>query len=574
MKSLGNKNAKKNGKNKSGTGAMSISERLRKGFGRTTRYSIYICIVAIIVFGINGWIFMDFYKGIYVCKSESMAVQKNLYAISDDLRSEILKKDSEKYVKSIDDGLKDINKELSVIKEKFKDDTITQHISKSMDTLSQQVTAIQSSVKDKNWGIAQNYIFTNFEDTSNEAIKAAEDMHKRIDTKAGNEVLLVIASMLTGAVILIAFTLAAVNISRKVSKKTAKKITEPMGELVNLSKALSDGKLDYEASYDGNDEIGEVVNAFGLTVKRLKDIIKDINYLLGEMAGGNFDIESMCKEAYVGEYKPILSAIQNINSELSSTISDIFDSSIQVLQASEQMSDASSTLAEGSTDQASSVQEITATVESVTDDVEKNAKNAEGVADRLEKIGSETEKGGRRMEELTEAMGSITESSQKIGNIIQTIEEIADQTSLLSLNASIEAARAGESGKGFAVVAGEIQRLAEQSAESANSTRELIEQALAEVERGNELNELTRQSLLKIQEDVKSVVVLADQTKEASISQAAAMEQLNAGVEQISGVVQNNAATAQETSATSEELSAQAESLKDMVNHFRLRKDD
>ena len=171
-------------------------------------------------------------------------------------------------------------------------------------------------------------------------------------------------------------------------------------------------------------------------------------------------------------------------------------------------------------------------------------------------------------------MGSITESSQKIGNIIQTIEEIADQTSLLSLNASIEAARAGEAGKGFSVVAGEIQRLAEQSAESANSTRELIEQALAAVERGNELNELTRQSLLKIQEDVKSVVVLADQTKEASISQAAAMEQLNAGVEQISGVVQNNAATAQETSATSEELSAQAESLKDMVNHFRLRKDD
>ena len=573
MKSLTN-NAKKNGKNNAGTGAMSISERLRKGFGRTTRYSIYICIVAIIVFGISGWIFMDFYKGIYVCKSESMAVQKNLYAISDDLRSEILKKDSEKYVKSIDDGLNNINKELSVIKEKFKDDTITKNILKSMDTLSQQVTAIQSSVKDKNWSIAQNYIFTNFEDTANEAIKDAEDMHKRIDTKAGHEFLMVVASMILGGVILIAFTVAAVKISRKVSKKTAKKITEPMGELVNLSKALSDGKLDYEASYDGNDEIGEVVSTFALTVKRLKDIIKDINYLLGEMADGNFDIESTCKEVYVGEYKPILSAIQNINNELSSTISDIFDSSMQVLQASEQMSDASSTLAEGSTDQASSVQEITATVESVTDDVERNAKNAEGVADRLEKIGSETEKGGRRMEELTEAMGSITESSQKIGNIIQTIEEIADQTSLLSLNASIEAARAGESGKGFSVVAGEIQRLAEQSAESANSTRELIEQALAAVERGNELNELTRQSLLKIQEDIKSVVVLADQTKEASISQAAAMEQLNAGVEQISGVVQNNAATAQETSATSEELSAQAESLKDMVNHFRLRKDD
>ena len=177
------------------------------------------------------------------------------------------------------------------------------------------------------------------------------------------------------------------------------------------------------------------------------------------------------------------------------------------------------------------------------------------------------------MEELTEAMQRITERSQKIGDIIQTIEEIATQTNLLSLNASIEAARAGEAGKGFAVVAGEIQRLAEQCADSVNSTRELIEQAISEVEHGNELNELTEQSLVKIQEDVKKVVVLANQTKEASINQAAAMEQLNAGVEQISGVVQNNAATAQETSATSEELSAQAESLKEQVDHFTLRED-
>ena len=168
-------------------------------------------------------------------------------------------------------------------------------------------------------------------------------------------------------------------------------------------------------------------------------------------------------------------------------------------------------------------------------------------------------------------MQRISESSMKIENIISELEDIASQTNLLSLNASIEAARAGEAGKGFAVVADQIRKLAEQSAASAVSTRELIEGSIHDVEEGNKAVALVSETLDEV---IKGINAIADTSKslsENSQSQATAMEQAEQGVNQISEVVQSNSAMAQETSATSEELSAQAETLDNLVRQFTLR---
>lgn len=168
-------------------------------------------------------------------------------------------------------------------------------------------------------------------------------------------------------------------------------------------------------------------------------------------------------------------------------------------------------------------------------------------------------------------MQRISESSMKIENIISELEDIASQTNLLSLNASIEAARAGEAGKGFAVVADQIRKLAEQSAASAVSTRELIQGSIHDVEDGNKAVALVSETLDEV---IKGINAIADTSKslsESSQSQATAMEQAEQGVNQISEVVQSNSAMAQETSATSEELSAQAETLDNLVKQFKLR---
>ena len=102
---------------------------------------------------------------------------------------------------------------------------------------------------------------------------------------------------------------------------------------------------------------------------------------------------------------------------------------------------------------------------------------------------SDANQSREEMQIMVQAMERINEMAQKIANIVSEIESIASQTNLLSLNASIEAARAGEAGRGFAVVAEEIRQLAEQSAQFAVNTRELIEGALHEVSEGNKAAE-------------------------------------------------------------------------------------
>ena len=167
-------------------------------------------------------------------------------------------------------------------------------------------------------------------------------------------------------------------------------------------------------------------------------------------------------------------------------------------------------------------------------------------------------------------MERISSTSMEIQNIIGSIEDIASQTNLLSLNASIEAARAGEAGKGFAVVADQIGKLAGDSAKAAVNTRDLIEKSLQEIENGNQITEKTVAALNEILEAMNSFADVAKTSSTNSSEQADMLKQIEQGIEQISGVIQSNSASAEETSATSQELSAQSEGLKNLVGRFKL----
>lgn len=371
----------------------------------------------------------------------------------------------------------------------------------------------------------------------------------------------------------VAFIVLFIMIGNKM-KQRLKKIADPITGMTQQIEKMAQGSLEYE-SQDNEEQIVEIdklqYNIVTFCVS-LKNIITDIDFVLKAMASGNFNITSQAKEDYVGDFAPILESMREINHALSDTLAEIYDSSVQVSLASEQMADSAGALAEGATEQAGSVDHLLSGVATITEEVKASAEQSVKMSDDMRSVGDTASESGSQMEQLTTAMHLISQSSQEIANIIGTIEGIATQTNLLSLNAAIEAARAGETGKGFAVVAEEIRALATQCAQAANNTRGLIETALNEVENGNQIAQATADSLYKVVESVNSVVIMVDESKKASEMQAVAMEDINSGIEQISGVIQNNSATAQESSATSEELSAQAQTLKELVGRFEFKK--
>lgn len=378
---------------------------------------------------------------------------------------------------------------------------------------------------------------------------------------------------IVGIFVVAAIFIVSAIIAVFITIRLANSIGNPIKLCANRLELLAQGDLQSDVpKIQSEDEIGILAHATEQITDGMRRIIEDVDYLLKSMADGNFDVHSKASDSYLGDFGGIITAIRKINYSLSDTLMQIREAADQVSVGSENMSQGAQSLAEGASDQASASQELAATVTEVTENIKKGAAEAADASRNAKAIGQDAKNSTAQMTEVTNAMERIKEASKQISNIIMSIEEIASQTNLLSLNASIEAARAGEAGKGFAVVAGEIGQLASQSAQAVNNTRGLIETAISEVENGSQTVETASAALSSVIERIETVVTAMEHLAESSSHQAASVNQINEGIEQITGVIQANSATAEESSATSEELSAQAISLNELVGKFELKK--
>ena len=373
-------------------------------------------------------------------------------------------------------------------------------------------------------------------------------------------------------IIIIAVIILSIMIGRRFGNQIADGISKPLTAISERLKTFAEGDLDSEfPEHDAKDEVAEMIETARQMADKLNMIISDSGKLLNEMADGNFAIATEHEEIYTGKFNDLLVGLRNMNREINESLRQVEETAEQVSLGSGNMAEAAQSLAEGATEQAGAVEELQATIADITANVEHTAENLQKSHADARKYADDADHSREQMHAMVEAMQRISESSMKIENIISELEDIASQTNLLSLNASIEAARAGEAGKGFAVVADQIRKLAEQSAASAVSTRELIEGSIHDVEEGNKAVALVSETLDEVIKGINDIADTSKSLSENSQSQATAMEQAEQGVNQISEVVQSNSAMAQETSATSEELSAQAETLDNLVKQFKLR---
>lgn len=371
-------------------------------------------------------------------------------------------------------------------------------------------------------------------------------------------------SLVLTVLFVIAFTVYGVRSGILLGKK----IVHPISTVVKRLELLAEGDLHTATPVpEVNDETAILMNSLTQTVQDLKNVINDIDNRLAELSDGNFMIT--IDEDYKGDFSEISRSFRGIISSLSSAMRDIDNNAKSVQRGAEDLSGAALQLAEGATDQASAVEELTATIADISEKIKVNAQNAEKTRSIVADMNERVLESNEQMKNNTEAMDKIRETSDKIAVIIGSIEDVADQTALLALNASIEAARAGEHGKGFGVVATQVSALADQSSEAARNTKNLIQNAIQAVEDGIRLANATAASLLTVVENAKVVNDSMQEIATASEDQATAASQISEGISQIAEVVESNSATSEESAAASEELSRQADMLKDLVGRFQ-----
>ena len=347
---------------------------------------------------------------------------------------------------------------------------------------------------------------------------------------------------------------------------------KPLKKISEAGKEVAGGNFDVEIHYPQQDEIGELSRSISEVIGRSKKIVFDLRDRLDAMAGGNFT-ENLESEEYVGDYAPLLESLKHIQEDMNKTLQEVHASSVQVLSSAEQVNTGAQSLSQGATEQASSIEELSANMQDISQSIQASTKTA-GDAYKLQgEAGVAVLQSNEKMEEMRKAMDDITAKSNEISKIIKTIDDIAFQTNILSLNAAIEAARAGAAGKGFAVVADEVGNLAQKSAKAAQNTGLLIEETIEAVEKGAKITEETAESLNSVSKSTEEVNTLIEKISAASSKDLEGITSLNQGLQQISSVVQANSATAEQSAAASEELTGQANKMNELVERFQLKEE-
>ena len=342
--------------------------------------------------------------------------------------------------------------------------------------------------------------------------------------------------------------------------------------------------------------VGGVLLSLGLGIFISRMIANPVNELITNI--DNADIHNQFNSTRKDEIGGLQRSFDKFVISIKDTLVQVSEASAAVASASTEISSSTEEMAAGAQEQSSQAAEVATAVEEMTKTLGETNGNIRKVSDGAKSAKDGASEGGAVVEDTIKGMKRISDvvnqsaeqvkvlgaSSEKIGEIVSVINDIADQTNLLALNAAIEAARAGEQGRGFAVVADEVRKLAERTSKATKEIASMIKQiqsdtnqAVASMDKGTEevgkgisLAEKAGQMIQGIVGSAESISDMVSQIAAASEQQASASEQISKNVEAISTVTQESASGVQQIAKTAEDLNRLTENLQQILEKFNL----